>query len=257
MILRFVSFLLCLFAMPSQAHIELREGTVAFDQRVGQQAAIEALFADESGRRAGLGARMAGKPAVLMLGYFGCANLCDTTLTGIVESLHATRLKPGEDYRAFFVSIDPMDDASVSATEKARRIPSEQQPAWNFLSSGKASIGQLAGSVGFRYLSDAGTQQYAHPAGFVVIAPDGTIARYFPGVRFAPDRLRSAIVSAASNRPDVAPADTLLLLCYHFDPGGKHTGVILAVLQALAIALVGIAAGLAWRCFREREQRRP
>lgn len=178
------------------------------------------------------------RPVVLQLGYFGCVNLCSTTLVGADEVLSRTGLVPERDYVALFVSIDPRDE----------RDPPYQRAGWHVL-TGAASAGAIARAVGFRYAYDKSSGEYAHPAGFVLLTPDGTVASYFPGVRFDPQLLRAAIERSHSPAP-TTPFERLLLVCFH-DPGvGRYNDAVLLAMR-IAMALFLAALGfIAWRRLR-------
>jgi protein SCO1/2 len=247
--------LACLLSCPAGAHSDAAVRALDFEQRLGQRLPLQAAFVDEGGRRAPLAAQFGREPVVLVLGYLTCPNLCDTTLAGVLETLRQSGLRAGSDYRALFVSIDPEDTTRGSANSKAQRVRRQDQRAWHFLTGGKASIDALAGAAGFGYVYDPGQRQYAHPAGFVVVTPQGVIARYFPGVRFEPSELRFALLDAANGKTGTV-ADRLLLLCRHLDPKGKHTQAIMTTLRA-AVGLFLIAGGvLVWRASR-RAPRKP
>lgn len=232
----------------AQAHTNTADA-FRFEQRLEAPLPRELPFADESGRTTALGDRMNKAPLVLVLGYLHCPNLCATTLSGVMEALARSGLRPDQDYRALFVSIDPRDTPFDAAAAKAERIPQAQRAAWRFLTGSEASIRSLAQAVGFHYAYDARRREYAHPAGFVVVAPGGTIARYFPGVRFEPRALRSALADAAQGRAGTFASD-LLLLCHQLDPAGRYTATILNALRA-AIALFLVAGAIfLWRMRR-------
>jgi protein SCO1/2 len=100
---------------------------------------------------------------------------------------------------------------------------------------------------------DRQTGELAHAAGFVVATPDGRVARYFPGVRFDPATLRTA-VRAAGTGATASFGQQLLLLCAHYDPAvGRHSAAALAAVRAVALAVLVCLLGWGWR----RHQRRP
>src|SRR5262249_23058368 len=129
------------------------------------------------------------RPVVLQLGYLGCLNLCSTTLVGADEAVSRTALVPQRDYTALFVSIDFRDE----------KAPPERRAGWHIL-TGASAAGAIARAVGFRYFYDEASGQFSHPAGFVVVTPDGQVSRYFPGVRFDTRDLREAILQAGEGR---------------------------------------------------------
>ena len=179
-----------------------------------------------------------GAPIVLVLGYLGCVNLCGTTLTGVAEALRDTKLVPDRDYRALFVSIDPRDE----------KAPRERRPGWHFITGAK-SAAQVAQAVGFRYRYEEESGQFAHPAGFVVLTPDGTVSRYFQGVRFDGVELKNALLDARQGQVQTT-WDRLLLVCFHDPLGARNTPAVMMAVR-IAMALLMVAAGFfAWRRLR-------
>jgi len=223
-----VGLLLLLIAFGAHAHAP----EVDFDPHAG------ARVPDLAFREGRLRDYLGSAPVVLVLGYLGCVNLCGTTLEGVSLALRDTGLAPERDYRALFVSIDPRDE----------RATAERRPGWHFL-TGAAAAAALAETVGFRYAFEASSGQFAHPAGFIVLTPQGEVARYFMGVRFDPAELRSAIGEAALGRTQ-SPLERLLLLCFHDPAAGKHTAAVLVALR-IAMAMFLAALGfVAWRNLR-------
>jgi protein SCO1/2 len=218
-----------LVACSAQAHVP----AVDFDPHPGARVAADLRF-----REARLGDYFGAQPVVLVLGYVGCVNLCGTTLDGVSLALRDAALVPERDYRALFVSIDPRDE----------KAPPGRRAGWHFL-TGAASAAAVAKAVGFRYAYDADTGEYAHPAGFMVLTPQGELARYFMGVRYDASEVRQVIADAARGRTQ-STYERLLLLCFHDPVVGKHTAAVLNALR-VAMALFLAALGyLAWRKLR-------
>lgn len=206
---------------------------VAFQPHAGAPVPGDAQF-----REAKLGDYYGRAPLVLVLGYIGCVNLCGTTLNGVAEALGETGLVPERDYRALFVSIDPRDE----------HAPAERRPGWHFL-TGAAAAASVAQAIGFRYRFEENTGQFAHPAGFVVLTPQGRIARYFEGVRFDAKALRAALEEASSGKSSDA-LDRLLLVCFHDPLSGRNTPAVMAGVRIAAGLLLAAFGLLAWRRLR-------
>ena len=218
-----------LVAGSAQAHVP----AVDFDPHPGARVAADLRF-----REARLGDYLGGAPVVLVLGYVGCVNLCGTTIDGVSSALRDAALVPERDYRALFVSIDPRDE----------KAPPGRHAGWHFL-TGAASAAAVAKAVGLRYYYEPASGEFAHPAGFVVLTPQGEVARYFTGVRYDAAEVRRALADAALGRTQ-STYERLLLLCFHDPVTGRHTA---AVLNALRIAMVLFLAALgllAWRKLR-------
>jgi protein SCO1/2 len=219
-------WLLLLASFAAAAH----ESDVRFAPQAGASVPPALQF-----REARLADYLGAAPVVLVLGYNSCINLCGTTLEGTNEVLEAARLAPGRDYTALFVSIDPRDEKAAP----------RRRPGWHFL-TGAAAAGELARAVGFRYRFDKASGEFAHPAGFVVLTPQGRVSRYFEGVRFEPADVKRALAEA-SNGETRGGFSGFLLRCFHDPQNGRYTT---AVLAAVRIAMLAFLLGLGWLAWR-------
>lgn len=226
--MKVLAFLLVLIASPARADVD-----VSFDVHPGAVVPAAATF-----REARLGDYYGSVPVVLVMGYLGCVNLCGTTLTGVAQALRDTRLTPERDYRALFVSVDPRDE----------KAPHERRPGWHFL-TGAAAASTVATAVGFRYRYEEASGQFAHPAGFVVLTPQGRIARYFEGVRFDDVDLKNAITDARRGQVQ-STWDRLVLVCFHDPLGAKNTATVMMAVRVAMLLLIAAAGIVAWRRLR-------
>jgi len=237
----------------------LRE--VGFDQRLGETLPLDAAFRDESGREVRLGDYFGRKPVVLNLVYFDCPMLCTVSLNGLESALQVLSFLPGREFELVTISFDAKEGPALAAQKKKAHLMRLQRPGaaegWHFLTGGAAAIQAVSRAIGFRYAWDAETRQFAHPAGLVVLTPDGRIARYLYGIEYAPKDLRLALVEAGEGKVG-GPVDKLLLYCYRYNPvTGRYGAAIMAILRLAAgltmLALFGFIF-LAWR--RERRAAR-
>jgi protein SCO1/2 len=252
---RLLLVLLALASLMARAHVGPHpEAGIAFEQHRGARVPTADTFRDASGARTTLGHAIGGKPAVLVLGYARCRDLCALTVPGAAEALDRAGLVPGRDYEAVFASIDPREDAGTLA-QVAERVPHADRIAWHVVGGDQASVRALADAVGFRYRYEPGRDAFAHPEGLVVLSPDGRVSRYFFGVRFDPGDMRKAIEEAERGRTG-GLAQQLVLLCYHFDPTtGRYTLRILDILRIVIAACAMGAAVYAWKLTRRARAR--
>ncbi|HZU50451.1 MAG TPA: SCO family protein, partial [Sphingomicrobium sp.] len=206
-------------AAPAAARIDANSFSgLAFRQHPGAQLPIGTRFMDETGRATTLGASMGGRPSVLVLEYLRCQNLCSLVLAGTVSAIQRGQLLPGKDINLVAVSIDPRDttnDAAKLSAMYSRRFADASLAAQgiHFLTGSPAEVRKLADAVGFPFKLDRQSDQYAHPAGFVVTTSDGRISRYMLGLNPPAAGLREAVAEA--RRGAVTPAaHPLLLLCF-------------------------------------------
>jgi protein SCO1 len=237
-----------LVALPAPARSALTQAQIAdlsFREHPGAPLPLDATLADERGIKVRLGEFFtAGKPVVLVLEYLRCKTLCGFVLGGLADALARLPIEAGKDYAVVAVSIDPLDSAADARAARARylaRYGRANAAGWHFLTGEESAVRRIARAVGFPYRYDAELDQYAHPAGLVVAAPDGTIARYVLGVGYQPRDLRLAIAEAAQGTVST-PLGRLLLLCYGRDvQQGRYTPQIEA-----AMILANLAGVLAF-----------
>ena len=217
---------------------------VGIDQKIGQQLPLDLIFRDEAGRDVRLGDYFGKRPVVLALAYYECPMLCTQVLNGMTGALKTLSFDAGTDFDVVVVSIDPKDNFRLAANKKTSYVSLYGRPAtargWHFLTGRESSIKPLADAIGFRYVYDANIKQYAHGAAIYVATPKGVVARYLLGIEFAPRDLRLALVEASNNVLG-SLSDSIMLLCYHYDPATGKYGA--ATINAVRIGFVATVAG--------------
>jgi protein SCO1/2 len=219
---------------------------VGFDQRQGEKLPLDLAFRDEAGREVRLGDYFGKRPVVLSLVYYECPMLCTLTLNGLVSALGVLPWKPGQEFELVTVSFDPKETPAQAAAKKKVYLSRYKQPeaaaGWHFLTGDEASLRALTQAVGFRYAWDEASRQFAHPAGLVVVTPDGRLARYLFGIEYAPKDLRLALVEASDGKVG-GPVEQLLLFCYQYDPATGRYGAVLMRLVRLGGVLTLMVLG--------------
>jgi protein SCO1 len=218
---------------------------IGFDQKLGARAPLDERFVDENGKSGKLSEWMHG-PAILALVYYGCPNLCQLSLEGLFRGLSELSKTAGKDFSVLAVSIDPTEKPAL-ASEKRHAYLVKYHRAGSgegihFFTGDKSSIERLAKGVGFRYTYDARSNQYAHPAGVIVLTEEGRISRYLYGIEYAGKDLRLALLDA-SNLKIGTLVDRFLLFCYHYDAQiGGYSFWIWRLIRISAAAMVLIVA---------------
>ncbi len=216
---------------------------VGFDLRLDAQVPLDLQFRDETGRTVPLREYFGDtKPVILSLVYYNCATLCPMILDGLVRSLAPVSFDIGKQFAVLTVSIDPRDTPALATARKAEYVRRYGRPGaaegWHFLTGEEAAIQSLARAVGFRYVYDARTDQFAHAAGIVMLTPQGKVARYFYGLDFPPRALRLGLVETAAGSIGT-PVDRVMLYCYKYDPlTGKYGLVVMNVLRLTGLGTV-------------------
>jgi protein SCO1/2 len=217
---------------------------------------IATRFRDEHGQRVQLGDYLAGRPAIVVFGYYGCSNLCSVVLQGLASGLTDAGLHAGIDADVVVISIAPQETPAAALQKKQAvlgRDTAGDAAGWHFLTGDEPAIDAVTHAAGYAYAYDAGQRQYAHPAGILVVGDAGRIMALLPGVAFPPSRLRASLSGAASARVDtaiVSDAAPRWLACFHYDP---HTGrYSFAAMNAARLAGLCALAALAAFVVRAR-----
>jgi protein SCO1/2 len=233
---------------------------VGIDQRLNEQAPLDVMFRDETGKAVRLGDYFGNKPVILALVYYRCPMLCTLALNGLVRTMRVMPFDAGDQYTVVTVSFDPHETPALAAAKKAEYLTHYARPGgaagWHFLTGEESSIRRLSEAVGFHYNYDPQSGQYAHTTGLVVLTPQGKIARYFYGVEFSSRDLRLSLVEASANRIG-SRVDEILLFCFHYDPAtGKYGLVIARIIQfAGAVTVLLLGSFVAVMLLREKESR--
>lgn len=225
-----------------------------FRQNLGARLPLGALFQDERGETRELGSFFDNGPVLLVLGYYHCPRLCSTVMAGVLQSVQDLSLP----YSVVAVSIDPRETPDIAARQHAFYVSTDAQNgnALHLLTGQNAAIADLTRLAGFAWRYDAASDQYTHPAGFMIVSPEGRISRYFPGVRFDRRDVRLALIEASEDRTGTL-AERITLLCSHYDPvQGRYSLAVMQLVRVFSALLLLIMLGWLWRLAR-RKRRRP
>jgi protein SCO1/2 len=235
--------------------------SIDFEQKLDSQIPLDAHFVDENGQTVQLGQYFGKRPVVVTLVYYECPMLCTEVLNGLLHTMQEMPFSAGKEFDVVTVSIDPGETPALAAEKKAeylrrygRDVPAD---SWHFLTGQEADIKRLADSVGYKYVYDPLTDQYAHPSGIVVTTPTGKVSRYFFGVQYAARDVRLGVVEASANKIG-SPVDKLLLYCYHYDPlSGKYNVAVMNLIRLFGVGTVLLMAlGIFYMLRREKADKR-
>lgn len=219
---------------------------IGFDQNLGAQLPLDAVFTDETGKAVRLGEYFGQKPVVMLITYFNCTMLCPLLLDGLVRSLRPVAFDIGNQFTVLTVSINPRETPSIAASRKELYVQRYGRPGaergWHFLTGKPDAIAALTRAVGFRYVYDTQKDEFAHASGIVIFTPEGKAARYLYGIEFSPRDMRLALIEAA-DKTIGNPVDQILLYCFHYDPLTGRYGVVIMNVLRLAGSATALALG--------------
>ncbi len=192
-----------------------------------------------------LHASLAGTPAILVLGYFGCQGVCPTTLRLLAEAMREVR----RPHRVFVLSFDARDTLETLAAARAQldAVPG----GWTFGLLAAVDADRLTTAIGYRYRFLERERVFAHPNALVFVSGEGRVTRYLYGPQ---PRSRDIELALTESAGGIARANDVLaalqLACFTFDP--TRSRYVLHPLVAFGAAGLGVlaltaSAAFAWR----------
>jgi protein SCO1/2 len=228
---------------------------VNIEQKLNTKLPLDTVFKDDHDASVTLRQYFDGRhPVILSLVYYQCPMLCTQVLNGLVRAARVLPLQPGKDFEVVVISFDAREGTKDASEKKASYVKMYGRPetadSWHFLTGSIASIKSVTDAVGFRYIWDAHTAQFAHASAIYVATPDGKLSKYFMGIEYSPKDLRLGLVDASSGKIGTL-VDQVLLYCYHFDPqSAKYTPFALGLLRVMGAATVLTMGGFVFIMLR-------
>ena len=230
--------------------LPLSAQTIDIENRVGDFIQLDLIFKDERGNAVSLGKYFKqGKPIVLTLNYSDCPGLCVAQLDMLVQTLRdLSGAAIGEDFEILTVSIDPTETPQKAARTKAKYTGllsgDGANQGWHFLTGKQTDIAKLADTVGFRYSYDKVNKRYNHAAATFFLSSDGRLCRYLLSLGAEPQQFQLAIAEAAEGKLTRTFADTIIQMCYMYDPeANRYTASARRMLAFAAGAFVLLLTG--------------
>lgn len=220
---------------------------ITIEQKLNAQVPLNLTFRDETGREVQLREYFGKKPVLLTLVYYECPSLCGLVLQGLLKSLRVINYTPGDQFEIVTVSINPKETPQLAAAKKQNLLKEygrlDAEKGWHFLTGDESQIRKLADAVGFRYVYDPKSGQFAHAAGIMLLTPGGKVARYFYGIEYSPRDLRLGIMDASQGKVG-SPVEKVILFCYQYDPTtGKYSVAIIRVIQLASVLTLLVLGG--------------
>jgi protein SCO1/2 len=235
---------------------------IRVDEALGGQLPLDVTLKRHDGRVVSLRDYFeSGKPVLLTFAYHSCETLCSMVLDVVARGAKGIDWTAGNEFRMLTISIDPHDTPERAASRRRTMLGKYGrdvgEDGWDFLVGDEETIRRLTDAAGYRYFFDARQQQFAHPATFMFLSPDGRFMRYLYGLELAPSDVRLALLEASEGRA-TSTAEKVLLYCYSYDPAiGGYTVMATRIMQIgglFTLLSVGVFIFVMWR--RDRRRRR-
>lgn len=235
---------------------------VGIQQKLNEQLPLETEFKNEEGQTVKLGDYFGKRPVVLALVYYECPMLCSEVLNGLTGSIKGLSFNIGKEFDVVAISFDARenDKPGLAKSKKdsyIKRYGREgSETGWHFLTGTQDSIDKVTNSVGFSYVWDEQTKQFAHAGAIMILTPEGKLSKYLYGIDYAPKDVKLAIMESSEHRIG-SPVDQMMLYCFHYDPStGKYGLAIMNVMRVggiLTLFGLGTMFFVFWRRNKNKE----
>ncbi len=243
----------------------LRED-IGIEQKLGAFVQADAVFKDEDGKTVKIANYLnQGKPVILVPMFYRCGGTCIQISEGSIKCFRAMRLKDiGRDYLVLNIGIHPKETPDLAKVKKIESIssydPNNKRPTaasgWHFLTGDLPNIKKLLDSVGYTFEYDAVNDRLAHPAGMILLTPDGQISKYFYGFQYSQRFLIISLNDAQSMRVG-SKEEPRFFGCLSVDPATGQ--VTLNVMRSLQVAgvltVVLLFGGILFMTFKYRRSK--
>jgi protein SCO1/2 len=226
-------------SIPGESRVPAKgNSSVRIDQKLDAQVPKDIKFTDENGKQVVFGDMLQGRPVLMLLIFFECPSVCTTELNNLVEVVN--RFKKDEDsagrlFDVVTVSIDPSEKPTAEAIAKGSPSVAKlkkqayldlykkkgTERAWHFLTGDQAEIAKLADSIGYKYkieTKEGGGYNITHPAGLMVLTPDGKMSKYFLSSEYDQFPLLDALREARARKIGTRDDNPFFLACINVDP---------------------------------------
>ncbi|MGH7244293.1 MAG: SCO family protein [Phycisphaerales bacterium] len=256
---------------PSKAGIAPATGAMTSgldtDQKVGAFVPMELQFTSAEGKQVRVGdlfdlqkgsAASGGmhRPVLVCLVYYDCPVVCSATMDKLAGAFRRLDYKIGKDYKVAYFSFDSTETAARAKQVKDAYLVGHPDGLWdggkfnpviadnwNFFVGTAAANRELANSLGFKYrASDNG--QFAHSSVFMILTPDGRVARYLSPFlgddKALAEQMKLALIEASDGKIAKGVSELMMSWCFMYDPkAGAYT------LQAMRVMKIGAIVSIA------------
>ncbi len=225
--------------------------TLGIDQRLGNQVPGDLIVFDGTDKPKPLKDLFGKRPIVVMPMFYQCQGICLLEQDSLLKTLIKMNPAVGEDFDVVMFSIHPKETPELANAKKRQVLDlyelgrknrgltyQPKEEGWHYLTAPAETIEKVTEALGFRYTYNETTGIINHPAGIMILTPDGRVSSYIYGQAY-PTRVLEDDVKIASEGKVGREAEVVLLGCVRIDPvTGHRTLVIENVLRVLCVATV-------------------
>lgn len=221
---------------------------VELEEQLGAYIPLDATFVDDTGETVRLASYFGDrKPVILALVYYECPVVCTIVLDKLLDSLNRLDYTVGKDYRLLVVSFDHRETTTHARGQKIRFLRHYNRASEPGVGQGvmyhtgdEVDIRRLTDAVGFQF-APLRNGEWSHPAGLVILSPEGKVTRYLYGYDYPPDQLMLSLLDATNGRIARSIGERIMHFCFRYDPtAGAYSLQAMALMRLAGAATVVI-----------------
>lgn len=217
------------------------------DQKLGEMMPADVPFQNQFGETIKFGDLFGKRPIVIMPMFFECKGVCSVETDSLLKNaIQLKDINVGRDYDIVMLSINPRETPDLTFPRWKGVIKLYDRPqadkGFHFLTGKLDDIRKVTDALGFKWVYDAKENTINHPAGLMVLSPEGKITGYLVNKEF-PAKFVAKLVTDASQSKVSPKTETVLFGCIMIDHAtGKRSLVIENVIRlCAAVFAVGMA----------------
>jgi protein SCO1/2 len=150
------------------------------------------------------------------------------------------------------ISIDPDETTELAAAKRQTYLDElgKGDIDWNFLVGTQENIDVVADAIGFRYVYEPKTKQFAHPAVVTFLSPERVVSRYLYGLNYDSRDVKFSLIESANGNVG-STVEKLILSCFIYDSTvGKYTPTAFGIMRlggVLSVLALGLFTFVLWR----------
>ncbi|MBF0567300.1 SCO family protein [Candidatus Magnetominusculus dajiuhuensis] len=208
--------------------------------------------------------KYAGKPFILSIIYYRCAQSCPVLNEGLATALKDAKLRLGEDYNVITLSFDGREtpaDAQKFRNDlriKMKGTLPESFDKWVFAVTTDAEAKRFTDAIGYRFFYSTLDKVFVHPNVYIFLSPEGKVMRYLFGLYPLSMDVRLALIEAADGKVGKFPVvGKVALACYTYDTkiGGYRINMIF-ILETIGFVFAIFTAVIVFLYSRKLKKQR-
>ncbi len=235
------------------------------DQKLGSQIPADARFKDAEGKDVAIGEYFGKRPIVIAPIFFQCISrygVCGQEQKELVKMIIKLKkeLPVGQSFDVIFLSIHPKETPELARVNKLDTVKIYDLPGseggFHFLTGSLDEIHKVTDALGFRYIYKPEADVINHPAGIMMLTPEGKVSKYLSGPTYPTVLFKSALADASRDKIGSVEVEFSAFGCIMTDPVTKRQTIVIERVLSLVglVFLAGVIGMISFMGFGNKNK---